>query len=97
MHIRQTRISRRETAADMHIGSMIRQTMELRGRSVVWLAKEYGCSRVNMYKIFEKQSIDTQALLRLSVLLDFDFFELYRKELHQRMSQKKQLADELVI
>lgn len=69
----------------MHIGSVIRQQMEEQGRSVSWLSREYGCSRVNMYKIFEKQSIDTQSLLRFSVILHYDFFLLYQEELRQRL------------
>jgi len=68
----------------MHIGEIIRQKMEERGHTVSWLAQQYGCSRVNMYKIFNKHSIDTQTLMRLSILLDFDFFELYGQEYQQR-------------
>ena len=71
----------------MHIGSLIREQMEQQGRSVSWLAREYGCSRVNMYKIFDKQSIDTQSLLRFSVLLGYDFFQPYRDELQRRLAR----------
>ena len=64
----------------MHIGNIIHKVMEQQGHTVTWLAHEYGCSRVNIYKIFDKQSVDTQSLLRLSVILDYDFFALYQQE-----------------
>ena len=71
----------------MHIGTIIRERMEQQGHTVSWLARQFGCSRVNMYKIFDKNSIDTQSLLRLSVILDYDFFALYQEELRSRRSQ----------
>lgn len=48
---------------------------------MVWFANELACSRTNVYKIFSKQSIDTYDLLRISKILEFDFFEVYSKEL----------------
>ena len=72
----------------MHIGNIIREVMEQQGRTVTWLAHEYGCSRVNMYKIFDKQSIDTQSLLRISAILDYDFFALYQQELRTRLDSR---------
>ena len=73
----------------MHIGNIIRAVMEQQGRTVTWLAHEYGCSRVNMYKIFDKQSIDTQSLLRISVILGYDFFAHYERELQARLDSKE--------
>ena len=73
----------------MHIGNIIHKVMEQQGHTVTWLAHEYGCSRVNIYKIFDKQSVDTQSLLRLSVILDYDFFALYQQELHDRLESKE--------
>ena len=72
----------------IHIGQVIRQRMEQQGKTVSWLAKEYGCSRVNMYKIFDKPSIDTAMLLRFSLLLDFDFFACYRDELQSKLANR---------
>lgn len=68
----------------IHIGQLIRQKMEERGMTVSSLSRAYGCSRVNMYKIFDKSSIDTAMLLRFSQLLDFNFFQSYSDELLQR-------------
>ncbi|WP_366926729.1 helix-turn-helix domain-containing protein [uncultured Bacteroides sp.] len=65
----------------MHIGQLIFQKMKERHISVVDLAKKMNCSRTNIYKIFEKESIDTQLLFRFSIILDFDFFNCYSREI----------------
>lgn len=44
------------------------------------MAQQLSCSRTNLYKIFKKQSIDTSELLRISRILDYDFFKLYSEE-----------------
>ena len=65
----------------VHIGELIKQTLKQRHKSVVWFAGELSCSRTNVYKIFSKPSIDSSDLLRISKILDYDFFEIYSKEL----------------
>ena len=65
----------------MHIGKAIRQTLEEQGKTVVWFAEQLPCSRVNAYKIFEKQSIDTEMLRRISIILNVDFFKKYSESL----------------
>lgn len=65
----------------VHIGELIKQTLKQRRKSVVWFAGELSCSRTNVYKIFSKQSIDTYDLMRISRILDHDFFEVFSKEL----------------
>lgn len=61
----------------IHIGEQIKQKMKERQRTVVWLAKQLSCSRTNIYKIFEKYSVDTDTLTKISTILEFDFFSLY--------------------
>lgn len=68
----------------LEIGTLIRQKLKERKRTIVWLAENLSCSRTNVYKIFDKRSIDTDYLLRISDILDYDFFELYSKELTKR-------------
>ena len=58
----------------MHIGSLIRQKVDEKGITVVRFAEQLACTRANVYKIFSKKSIDTDTLMRVSVILDFDFF-----------------------
>ena len=68
----------------MHIGQIIRQELEDQGRSVVWLAKQMSYSRTNIYKIFDRPSIDADVLLRISLVLGVDFFKYYSAELKNK-------------
>ncbi len=65
----------------LHIGSIIKQKMIEQNRTVVWLAQQLSCGRANVYKIFDKHSIDTEVLKKLSIILNFDFFKLYSEEI----------------
>lgn len=73
----------------IHIGKQIRLIMEERNETVVWLAKHLSCSRTNVYKIFEKHSVDTDILTRISIILDFDFFSLYSEDVKKNMEEDK--------
>ena len=64
-----------------HIGCLIQQEVERQGLTVVALARMLSCSRTNIYKIYERQSIDTAQLLRISSLLHADFFRFYSESL----------------
>ncbi len=68
----------------MHIGKLIRQTLEEQGKTSVWLAEQLSCSRTNVYKIYERTTIDTELLLRISAILDYNFFALYTAKLEQK-------------
>ncbi len=72
----------------IHIGKQIRQKMEEHQKTVVWLAKRLSCSRANVYKIFEKYSVDTDMLARISTILNFDFFSLYSEDIKKKNSQE---------
>jgi len=70
-------------AEKVNIGQTIREEMERTGRTVTWLSKQLGTNRMACYRIFNSFSIDTQMLLRISVLLGRDFFTLYSEALKQ--------------
>lgn len=65
----------------IHIGKTIEQVLREQGRSVSWFAKQICCERTNVYGIFQRASIDTELLLRISRVLSYDFFEEYRNAL----------------
>lgn len=71
-----------------HIGQVIKQELERQERTVVWLARKLSCDRSNIYRIFQKESIDTNLLVRISVILQYDFFagfsDCIRLQLHQQ-------------
>lgn len=68
----------------MHIGNLIREKLEEKQRTVVWLAHELSYSRTNVYKIFAKSSIDTHVLMRISQILRYDFSATTRMSLTRR-------------
>jgi hypothetical protein len=44
------------------------------------LARKIKTSKQNVYHIYKRESIDTELLMRLSKVLDYDFFQYYRGE-----------------
>lgn len=57
----------------VHIGKLIEEKLRQQGRSVSWFAGKLYYDRTNVYSIFKKKSIDTDLLLRISHVLDYNF------------------------
>jgi hypothetical protein len=74
----------------IHVGELIRNQIEKEGRSVSWLSGKMSCDRTNIYKIYQRTSIDLVQLYRLCICLDYDFFahysEMFRKNRNERDS-----------
>lgn len=70
----------------VYIGEIIRQELLRQERSVSWFARKLYCDRTNVYKIFRKQSLDTELLLRISLILHHDFFQYYSSSLESERS-----------
>ena len=64
----------------IHIGQEIKNTLLRQERSVTWFAKHLCCDRRNVYNIFLKQSIDSELLMRVSIILNKDFFKLLSED-----------------
>lgn len=60
-----------------NIGKMIENEVLKQGRSIPWLAEQLNCDRTNIYKIFKRENIDAELLLRLSNILQCNFFSYY--------------------
>lgn len=56
------------------IGILIKEELEKQERSISWFARKLSCDRSNVYRLFQKESIDTKLLARISILLGRDFF-----------------------
>lgn len=69
------------TTSKIHIGHLIRQQLKEQGRSVTWFAQRLNYDRSNAYKIFSKPHIDTDLLLTISKVLNYDFFNNYSEQL----------------
>ncbi|MDR2810566.1 MAG: XRE family transcriptional regulator [Tannerellaceae bacterium] len=61
----------------LHVGRLIQAKMQEDGRSVSWLAGKLHCDRSNIYRIYRSHHIDTEQLLKISVMLHHDFFSHY--------------------
>ena len=64
----------------VHIGKLIEEELHRQERSITWFAKRLYCDRSNVYAIFKRQSIDTEQLLRISIILKYNFFKPYFQE-----------------
>ena len=61
------------TMKDIHVGNMIKKELKKQGRSVKWLAKEIYCEKSNIYKMFNRKSIDLGQLMLISNVLQHNF------------------------
>lgn len=61
----------------IHIGRLIKQVFDRQPKShtIVWFAGRLNCRRGNIYNIFNRATIDTELLIRISQVLSHDFFK----------------------
>ncbi len=83
--------AKRATAAEgdenaIFIGTLIQKELKNQERTVSWLARKLDCDRTNVYNIFRRQDIDTELLMRISVILHRDFFAVFSKEAKRKIS-----------
>lgn len=64
----------------IHIGEKIKEIFESRGMKISEFASRINTVRQNVYKIFKKRDINTERLLKISKVLDYDFFRHYINE-----------------
>ena len=67
--------------APIHIGRLIKAELDRQGRKSQWFADQLCFERTNVYNIFRRHSIDTDLLLRISQILQYDFFALYSQRI----------------
>ena len=68
---------------EIHIGKLIHEKLKEDGHTVSWFARKMNCDRTNVYKIFQKSYIDVLLLLRISVILNYNFFSVYSEYFYQ--------------
>ena len=69
----------------MNIGEKIESILRKQGRSAAWLATQIPCERTNVYNIFRRKSLDVRLLMKISQILEYDFF----KDLSEEAFPKK--------
>lgn len=65
----------------IHIGNLIEEQVRKKQMNVSLFARQLHCDRTNVYDIFKRPSIDTEQLFRISKILNYNFFDLYSKQL----------------
>jgi hypothetical protein len=65
---------------ELHIGKEIEKIYHNSGMKLSEFAKRINTSPRNVYSIFERPEIKTDQLLKISKVLNHDFFGLYRTE-----------------
>lgn len=59
----------------IHVGHLVeRYVNSVSGLTISELARQLNCSRRNVYRIFDRHSMDTSLLIRLCSVLKHDFF-----------------------
>lgn len=59
----------------MNIGEQIEAILRKQGKSAAWLATQIPCERTNVYNIFRRKSVDARLLMKISQILEYDFFK----------------------
>ena len=77
-----------ENTGKPHIGQLIQAQLKADQRSVGWLSRQIPCSRNHVYKIFKRSSLDGELLLRISTVMQFNFFQYYTAEFLQSMKER---------
>ena len=74
---------------EIHIGKEIEQELRSQDRGVTWLARKLNCDRSNVYKIFQRPSIDTNILMKISEVLGRNFFEFFNPESEESSDEEQ--------
>ena len=75
-------------SGNIHIGHLIEAQLKRDERSVSWLARQIPCTRNHVYKIFRKPSLDCALLLRISKVMQFNFFQYYTQMVSETVSER---------
>jgi transcriptional regulator with XRE-family HTH domain len=75
----------------IHIGQLIKEKVTEKRLSQEALGKMINTTKQNVGNIYKRRSIDTQLLLKLCTVLEFDFFDAFYTEEPLKSMRKKEL------
>ena len=75
----------------IHLGNMVKKELKAQGRSVSWLARTIHMERSSIYKIFERDSIDLGLLVRISIVMNHDFFQDISTKIRENYDEIREL------
>lgn len=64
----------------IHIGNLIRDELRRQSHTNQWLADQLDIDRRTIQRLYNKPSIDTQQLFRISKILGVDLFKHYSEQ-----------------
>ena len=70
---------------------MVKKELKAQGRSVSWLARTIHMERSSIYKIFERDSIDLGLLVRISIVMNHDFFQDISTKIRENYDEIREL------
>jgi hypothetical protein len=76
----------------LHIGSRVKKQFLGSGLSIEQFANRISCKSGNIYKIFERERMDTGLLMQISKILNYDFFRLYSEDIQLDESDTIQIS-----
>ena len=76
------------STGNLHIGQLIQEQLKKDQRSVGWLSRQIPCTRNHVYKLFKRSSLDSELLLRISLVMQFNFFKYYTAKFLQTMKER---------
>lgn len=71
----------------VNIGQRIKEELQRQERTVSWLARKLNCTRAAVYRIFDKNSIDTSLLTNISQVLHHNFFEELSADINSTLNE----------
>jgi transcriptional regulator with XRE-family HTH domain len=75
----------------VEIGQKIKEVFDQRQMKLTDFADELGTVRQNVYRIFKKRHLDTGLLLKISQVLNHNFFQYYVADPTERTDEKLRL------
>ena len=69
-----------------HVGNFIKEELARQHKSPSWLAEVINCERPNIYNIFNRQSMDSDLIARISIALNINIFEILARSITNELS-----------
>lgn len=66
---------------EIHLGDLIKKTVEENEIDILRICNFIKCSELDIHRMYESKSLNTEVLLRWCKLLEYDFFRLYSQHL----------------
>ncbi len=78
---------------EIHIGKLIKNRLQETGMTKSEFARRINKTSQNVYDIFERTTIDTGLLLKISIILEYNFFERYSLTLNNNLLELTSLEN----